>query len=133
MRKANPFDKFLTNEQSEHAALAQWLNLQHKTLLWWHTPNEGRKTPFERYLCDRMGVKKGVSDFVIIRGNDKYTGLVIELKAPGVKAYKQDGTCYFPEQQQFIEKCREQRMYGAFCNGFDEARKLITNYLNNAV
>lgn len=127
---ANPFDKYLTKEQYEHVALCNWLKIQYPKLLWWHTPNEGRKTPFERYLSSKMGTKKGVSDFLIIEKKGGFDGLVIELKAVGINVFKKNKTCYYPEQEQFLKDMAQRNYYTCFCIGFDEAKSVITNYMN---
>ena len=126
---ANPFDKYLTKEQKEHSALCVWINIQYPKMLWWHTPNEGNKTPFERYLSSKMGTKKGVSDFLIMEKRGGFDGLVIELKAPDVRIYKKDKSCYYPEQEQFLKDMNDRNFYSCFCSGFDEAKSVITNYM----
>lgn len=126
----NPFDKYLTKEQVEHSTLCNWLRLQYPKLLWWHTPNESRKTPFERYLVSMMGVKKGVSDFIIIEKRGGFNGLVIELKAKDVKVFKKDMSCYYPEQQEFLKRMSENNFYSCFCSGFEDAKTVIDNYMN---
>ena len=131
MSKTNPFNKFLSAEQREHTALCKWLSLQYPNLLWWHTPNESKKTPFERFLFTVMGGKRGVSDFVFIEPKGEYSGLFIELKATGIKTHKKNGECYYPEQELFLNKAKERGFYATFAVGFDEAKKVIESYMNN--
>lgn len=127
----NPFDRFITSETKEHIALCNWLNIQYPNILWWHTPNEGKKSPFERYLVSRMGVRKGVSDFIIMEKRGNSIGLVIELKAEDVNVYKKrSGECQYPEQEKFLKEMEIRGFITKFCCGFFEAKDLITKYLS---
>ena len=125
----NPYDKYITRETHEHIKLCTWLKLQHKNLFWWHTPNEGKKSAFERYLYSRMGARNGVSDFIIIEPRGEYKGLCIELKANGVKVFKRNGTSYFPEQHQFLLDMEAQGFKASFQCGFENAKNEIQKYL----
>lgn len=131
MRK-NPFYKFLTEEQRDHKALCDWISKDARTkeLVWWHTPNEGRKTPFERYLFSIMGGKRGVSDFVFVKRVGRYSGLVIELKKKGERIFKKNGEPYYPDQHKFILDVMSEGFYGTFAVGFDEAASVLLKYLD---
>lgn len=113
--------------------LARWLksDARTKNLLWWHTPNEGRRTPFERYLVGIMGNKKGVSDFIIIERRNGYSGLAIELKRPNTKIFKRNGDPYFPEQHEFLESMKKQGFMAGFKCGFEEAQGFVLEFLNH--
>ena len=76
-----------------------------------------------------MGTRKGVSDFIFMEKRGGFDGLVIELKAPGVKIFKKDKSCYYPEQQQFLKDMSDRNFYTCFCSGFDDAKSVITNFL----
>ena len=125
----NPYDKYITRETHEHMKLCTWLKIQHRHLFWWHTPNEGKKSAFERYLYSRMGARKGVADFIIIEPRGGYNGICIELKATGVKPFKKDGTSYFPEQHQFLLDMEKKGFKVSFQNGFENAKNEIIKYL----
>lgn len=77
-----------------------------------------------------MGSKESVSDLLFISrsADKKYNGLALELKADGVKVWKKNGECYFPKQEEFLKKCREQGWRGEFAVGKDEAIKIIKEY-----
>ena len=132
-KKNNPFNTYLTKEQIEHKQICQWLAIQYPNLLWWHTPNESKKTPFERFLFSVMGGKKGVSDFIIIEPRGMYSGLAIELKAKGTKVFKKNGECYYPEQHIFLKKMQEKGFFATFAIGFDSAKNIIENYLKKDI
>ena len=63
--KKNPFNKFIKGETAIHIAVAEYLQYQYPNVMFHHSPNEARRTPFERYLISKMGVSAGFPDFVI--------------------------------------------------------------------
>lgn len=60
-------------------------------------------------------------------------GMFLELKADGVKLYKKDGTLrknkHIEEQAEMLNKLIESGYYARFAVGYDEAIRIITNYL----
>lgn len=64
MRK-NPFDKYVKNELAIHKSIADYLNYQYPDKIGFHTPNESRKTAFERFITSITYVKPGVPDFML--------------------------------------------------------------------
>jgi len=46
--------------------------------MFWHTPNEGRRTPFERFKVKYLGMIAGVSDIIMVKNGDV---LFLELKS----------------------------------------------------
>lgn len=62
-----------------------------------------------------------------------YHELFIEVKAPDVILYKKDGTLranpHVAEQAEMLQKLRERGHKAEFAIGFDQARKLIDEYL----
>lgn len=75
--KRNPFDKFIKGETAIHIQVAEYLQYQYPNVMFHHSPNEARRTPFERYLISKMGVSAGFPDFVIYGKN---FNLYLELK-----------------------------------------------------
>jgi len=127
--KNNPFRSFLTREQKIHAGIVEYLFYRYPHVLWWHTFNEGRKTPFERFLFATMGGKKGVSDFIILEPRNGYNGLFLEIKKDGERLHKKNGESYFPEQEEFLKKCEERGFKSCFGIGYDESITIIDEYL----
>ena len=60
-------------------------------------------------------------------------GLFIELKRPGTRIYKKDGTLvadqHIREQFDVLEQLRKRGYMAEFACGFDEAKKIIDEYL----
>lgn len=80
MAGQNPYDNYLSKEQVMQAEITRLLSLKHPDLFWWHTVNEGKRTPYEQYLFKKMGGLKGVADFVILEQGTFSKGLMIEIK-----------------------------------------------------
>ena len=68
---------------------------------------------------------KGVPDVLIFEpsNNDKYNGLMIELKVKGNYPTK--------EQKEWIKKLNDRGYYACVCKGFDEFEKVFNEYFNN--
>lgn len=70
-------------------------------------------------------------------GNSIYSqdvgGLFLELKAEGTKLYKKNGEMvankHYREQAEMLNKLIESGYYARFAVGYDEAIRIITNYL----
>ena len=64
---------------------------------------------------------------------DGHAGLFLELKAEGVKLYKKNGEMvankHYREQAEMLEKLRLNGYIAEFAVGYDEAIKIITDYL----
>ena len=60
-------------------------------------------------------------------------GMFLELKADGVKLYKKNGEMvankHYREQAEMLKKLRSNRYAADFAVGYDEAIRIITNYL----
>ena len=63
----------------------------------------------------------------------KQSGLFLELKAEGTKLYKKNGEMvankHYREQAEMLEKLRLNGYIAEFAVGYDEAIKIITDYL----
>ena len=60
-------------------------------------------------------------------------GMFLELKAEGTRLYKKDGTLrknkHIKEQVEMLDKLNESGYYARFAVGYDEAIRIITDYL----
>jgi len=95
---------------------------------------EGRKTKFEQYKFKHTGGHRGIPDVLIPKPMGKYGGLFLELKADGVKIYKEDGSYYkanelhHREQAEYHKGLRINGFQACFVIGFDNARHVIDYY-----
>lgn len=114
------------NEASEQITLIRWCELQKGKYpelgLIFHVPNGGTRNKFEAANLKKQGVKAGVPDLFLPVVRGKYHGLFIELKYGKNKATE--------KQKEWIEKLNKQGYYAVVCTGFEEAKKVIQEYIN---
>ncbi len=67
------------------------------------------------------GVKAGVPDLCLPIANDDYNGLFIEMKAAKGRVQ--------PTQKQWLEDLNENGYLAVVCYGFEDAKKVISNYM----
>ena len=118
--KKNPFNKFIKGETAIHIQVAEYLQYQYPNVMFHHSPNEARRTPFERYLISKMGVSAGFPDFVIYGFN--YT-IALELK------YK-DNTPTEAQLKWLKHFSMTPDTYSFVTWSFESAKKIIDEYLN---
>jgi len=123
LRKANPFDKYLSKEDRLQRACCNYLNLQYPNVLYTHPANEGKRTPFEQYKALIMGMKAGIPDLLIFESAGSYKGLAIEFKIgknkPTVK------------QMQMSNKLTDRGWLVKVIYSLDEFIELVTLYFSN--
>jgi len=77
---------------------------------------------------------RGYPDLFIVQPTKKSAGLFIELKEEGQKLYKKDGRTpvseHVGEQMKMLTLLRDRGYQATFAIGFDEAKRIIDNYLN---
>ena len=120
---ANAFDKYLTGEDKLQHAVILYLQMQYPTALWTHTPNEGRRTPFERHKLKYLGAKSGVPDLMIFTPNDHYNGLAIELK------YKKNKPT--DNQKKWLNDLANNNWLAVWLNDYEQCINLIDKYFAN--
>lgn len=120
---ANAFDKYLTGEDKLQHAVILYLQMQYPKALWTHTPNEGRRTPFERYKLKYLGAKSGVPDLMIFTPNDHYNGLAIELKYNKNKPTA--------NQKKWLDDLNQNNWKAVWLNDYEQCINLIDKYFAN--
>ena len=114
------------SEEEEQITLFNWARMQehkHPELKWMHAiPNGGQRSKPEAARMKAGGVKPGVSDIFLPAARGKYHGLYIELK-------KLRGGRARDEQIDFIADMLKEGYYAAVKRGWQEASKLILDYL----
>lgn len=136
MTRSNPFDKYLTKEDHLHIQVCTYIEMQYRNIFFIHPHNEAKRKPFERYLAKKMRLRTGAPDILIFepkitRGTDgvhtvvieyiKYCGLAIEFKIKPNKLSDNQKYC--------LEKLVEKKWKAVACYTFEEAQKIIDDYL----
>jgi hypothetical protein len=107
------------SELEEQIILAKFLDWQ--GILWFHPPNEGRRSWRTGATLKRAGMKSGVPDVMICArppNRPNCIGTAIELK-------RVDGGQVTANQQRWIEALRKEGWVAEVCHGADKAIKLL--------
>lgn len=93
--------------------------------------NGGRRSWPDMFLAEQSVRHEDVSDHAI--GEWNYAGLFIELKREGTRIFKKDGKLvadeHIREQFDMLHDLRARGYAADFACGFDEAKKLIDDYM----
>lgn len=113
---------YRTLEEKEQMALIEWSEMvpEIKGLLS-HIPNGGFRLKTEANRLKKMGVRAGFPDLFLPVAKGQYHGLFMELKIkPNIPSLI---------QKQWLAKLEFQGYRCMVCYGWEEAKRLIENYL----
>ncbi len=108
------------DEDDFQEAVVQYLELRWSDTppcVWFHVPNEGKRTPAEAARLARMGLRPGVADFVFLAGAAHGGSWVMELKTATGKLSR--------EQQQQRMHCRRLCVPYVVCETLDEVELVL--------
>jgi hypothetical protein len=83
-------------------------------LVWWHTPNGGRRNPIEAAIFNGLGVRAGVADLILLRDGRAFA---LELKT---ERGRQTAA-----QMDFISEFRAAGGEASIANGLDQALRVL--------
>lgn len=110
-------------ERQEHLALMDWVRLQPAIRdVFIHIANEYDGGAIKGHVRRILGVRKGVSDFLLPLPRGGFASLWIELK-------RREGGSERVEQREWIERMRKEGHAAYFCYGCDDAIGVIKAYL----
>lgn len=113
-------------EDAEQATLMSWAAMQKgkypELELLFHIPNGGRRNAAEAARFKAEGVKAGVPDLFLPVARNGLHGLWIEMK-------RREGGRVSEHQSEWIERLRVQGYAVEVCYGWQEASKVLTEYL----
>lgn len=89
-----------------------------------HIPNE-EKSANQRLLKARIGLRSGVSDYMLAYPKGNYHGLWIEMKRDHKPAK------VTKEQQDWLDDMRWLNYAGSVCFGFNHACDVVSEYLRD--
>ena len=88
----------------------------------WHCPNGSHRHKAVAAKLRREGVKAGIPDIFLLVPKNGFHGLAIELKANGKHPTK--------AQKEWLERLVKNGYLAVVCHGFEDARDMILDYLN---
>ena len=117
----------IPTEAQEQTTLFKWAALMARKWpelrLLHHIPNGGSRNAIEAARLKAQGVKPGVPDIFLPCAKKGFYGLYIELK-------RQKGGRVSEEQKDMIDALRDESYKVAVCKGWEEAKNVITEYMN---
>ena len=123
------------SEKALHRSVCQYLRIAYPDVLFnTDLSGSGKLTIGQATALKSLRSNRGFPDIAIYEPIGHYHGLFIELKKDGEKLYNKDHlpkTPHIKEQFECNRKLRAKGYYAAFSIGFDQAKRLIDNYLNN--
>lgn len=116
-------------EDSHQVDCVAWLRHHYPHILFWHTVNEGQKTITSALRDEQAGLRKGVSDFIILIGiNSRYPFAAIELKRTN-KSGKGKASPVSAEQRVFLRDVRQRGGFAAVAYGFEQFKIAINEMI----
>ena len=107
-------------EDLDQINVVNWFRFQYKDVLIYHCPNGGRRNVREAVKLQRMGVVAGIPDLYVPKWH-----LWIEMK-------KKKGGTLSKEQKEIIAYLQSIGDTVLVCRGFEEAKEMIMEFVNNA-
>ena len=113
-------------EAQEQKTLFEWagyaIGKYPELRLLYHIPNGGSRNPIEAHNLKLQGVKAGVPDICLPIPKGIYSALYVELK-------RRKGGKVSEAQREWLDALNRAGCKAVVCNGFDEARQTILDYL----
>tara|TARA_Y100000385_G_C13070829_1_gene628982 strand:- start:1739 stop:2107 length:369 start_codon:yes stop_codon:yes gene_type:complete len=119
----NNFNKYLTKEDQFQNAVMQYFKMQYPDSFVIHCPNEGKRTPYERFKFKHLGGVSGVPDILCFDSNADFNGLAIELKVKPNKPTENQEKC--------LKTLKNKNWKTSISYDFDDCKNLIDEYFGN--
>ncbi len=103
-----------------HIQIVEWLRQLHPEIPFIHIANERQTSSIHGLLLKRMGVRAGVSDLFMPKGNAKFSGFWLEIKTDKGKPSV--------SQLEFIKEMESLGYAGLVCYGFDDCIDAIRDF-----
>jgi len=123
--RRNPYEKYLSKEDRMQNRVMAYLQNNYKDALSIHVPNEGRRSPFERFKFKYLGGVSGVPDILVFYKNASNIGLAIELKVGYNKPTE--------NQKTILERLKKAGWSTHWSNSYDEVIELIDKYFKDEI
>ena len=120
------------SEAIEHTMLCTYIKTNYPNVVFLSDASGLKMTMGMAVKWSKMKSDRGIPDLIILYPNSIYHGLMIELKRTGEKLYMKDGsfkTDHLKEQDLVLKKLRACGYYATFAIGFEEAKKIIDEYM----
>ena len=115
-----------TDEHDMQVKCLRWLKSNHPDLykVIFAVPNGSKRDGILGKWLKDEGMRAGVADLILLKANEKYGALCVEMKTPSGKQE--------PVQKRWQKDCE---MFGSgkyvICRSFEDFKTIIDNYINN--
>ena len=122
------------SEKSLHRGVSDYIRYQYPSVIFNVDLSGAMKlTIGQAVAIKNLRSSRAFPDLMIYEPRANFHGLFIELKKEGEKIYKKKTPEYIndhiQEQAEMIAKLRKRDYCACFCIGFDQAKKVIDEYL----
>ena|ERR1700691_795549 len=90
--------------------------------------NEGKRSSIIGKLLKLIGMRPGLPDYHLPIKNKYHSGLWIEMKRTDQRKKKKD-----EEQDKWIQKLTQIGHYATYAYGWEDASKIVVDYLNDKI
>ena len=120
-------------EQRIQLAISDYIRIQYPQVAFTSEAGGGKKSMHQAILSKRLRSGNGLPDLIVMHPAGSYHGLMLELKAEGIKVRKKDGTLvsnpHIQQQAKVLQGLRDLGYFAEFACGFEEAKKFIDGYM----
>jgi len=124
------------SEIIEHTLLCNYIRTNFPHVVFLSDASGLKMTMGQAVKWSRLKSHRGIPDLIILYPSSGYHGLMIELKRTGEKIHKKDGslkTDHLKEQNEVLQTLESLGYIARFAIGFEEARKLVDEYMNQMI
>lgn len=114
------FRKYLSKEDLMQEACVNYVKYQYPSVLFFHVPNEGKRTKYQRMVVKVLGTKAGVSDLIFLEPKHEFHGMALELKVKPNKPSK--------AQSDFLKECTAKGYLAKVIYSFEEFKECVDKY-----
>ncbi len=122
--RGKSYKDFLGAEDLVQIAIMDYVKLVYPEAVCYHPPNEGKRTKFEQYKINVLGVKAGFPDLFIVYKNKI---IALELKAEN----RNRNNAVSDAQVEWIMLLNRAGIPSQVAFGFDEGREFIDKHFKN--
>jgi hypothetical protein len=124
----------MKKEESLQLAVCNYLRYQYPDVIFTCDLSSGMKLSIGQAVkAKKMKSSRGLPDMMIFEPNKNYNGLFLELKSKS--PFKKSGELlqdeHLQEQVSILQRLTSNGYRAVFATGFDEAKKIIDQYLND--
>lgn len=121
-------------EERLQSALARYIRVQYPNVVF-TSESSGIRVPMGLAVqLKAQRSKHKLPDMIILESNEKYNGLILELKKDRQAIYKKDGTFrkseHVAEQRETLRLLKLQGYMAVFACGFEEAQNVVDFYMS---